>query len=157
MPIVHKYELPPLLQGVMSVSQFDKLLNCRADTLRKRDLKLGRPYAAGFSKAAYKEKIYAAFLSCGPDDPYTGDPCAGTCSGNGTTRKKHFFARSYRPGSLWRGFFPAATVDHIDPESDQLEFEICSWIVNVSKSIMNPQEYIALCRKVIALGGMRER
>jgi hypothetical protein len=154
MPIVHKYELPPLLQGVMSVSQFDKLLNCKADTLRKRDLKLGRPYAAQFSKAAYKEKIYAAFLTSGPDDPYTGDTLRWDLLGKWNNKKEALLCEELSAREAFgEDFFLLPTVDHIDPGSDKLEFEICSWIVNVSKSIMNREEYLALCRKVIAHSG----
>jgi hypothetical protein len=45
MPIIHKYELPPFLNGIVTVSRYDKWLNCKADTLHKRDLRLKRPSA----------------------------------------------------------------------------------------------------------------
>jgi hypothetical protein len=40
MPL-YKYPLPYLLQGVFTAGQYAKWLNCKADTLRKRDLRLG--------------------------------------------------------------------------------------------------------------------
>ncbi len=45
-------------------------------------------------------------------------------------------------------FFLLPVADHIDPDSDELEFEICSWIVNEGKSQQTPEEYVTLCKKV---------
>jgi len=148
MPIVHKYELPPCLEGIMSVSKYDKLLNGKADTLRKRDLKLGRPFALKNSKADYKAKIHAAFLVAGPKDPYTGDTLRYDLVGTRNTQEANGVV-----GVFDKEYFLKPVVDHSDPYSDELEFEICSWIVNSSKTLLNPQEYVDLCRRIVTHAG----
>jgi hypothetical protein len=39
------------------------------------------------------------------------------------------------------------TADHINP--DKLEFEMCSWLVNECKSYLSPDEFVALCQKIV--------
>jgi hypothetical protein len=46
------------------------------------------------------------------------------------------------------------TVDHTDPNASDLEFEICSWLVNDSKSCLNAQEFVDLCTRVARFGGV---
>jgi hypothetical protein len=48
-----------------------------------------------------------------------------------------------------RDFALLPTAGHTDP--DFLEFEICSWLVNESKSYLKPDEFRTLCRKVVQL------
>ena len=45
------------------------------------------------------------------------------------------------------------TVDHKDPNSPVLDFEICAWRTNTSKSYMTPDEFIAFCKMVVAHAG----
>lgn len=180
MPIFHKYELPPCLEGIMSVSKYDKLLNGKADTLRERDMRLNRPYAMKNSKADYKAKIHAAFLAAGPKDPYTGDTlrydllgtpnsakddggimkdeiiraleaCARLARDGKSNRRRGRAQESNRVvGVFDKGYFLKPVVDHSDPRGGELEFEICSWIVNSSKTLLTPEEYVELCRKIAA-------
>jgi hypothetical protein len=198
MPVFHKYPLPPVLNGIFNVSRYDKYLNCKADTLRKRDLRNGRPFAYQSSKAVYKSKIHAAFLNAGTKDPYTGDELRYDLIGEWNNKKDKGDASAYTPsnaskgrpkgyerikdeilrtlmtgapgakqaekvlrlmdkgrklkagyGAFSRDFFLLPTVDHSDPYGSELEFEICSWIVNASKTLMNPEEFIAFCGKVV--------
>ena len=148
MPIRHKYPLPPCFTGIMTVSEYDKLLNCKADSLRTRDDRLKRPFPGTFTKAGYKQEIHAAFMRCNGKDPYTGDALRFDLIG-GWNKKKETLLCSGRCGALFnKELFLMPTVDHCDPYGSVLHFEICSWIVNTSKSLMNPQEYVALCKKV---------
>jgi len=41
------------------------------------------------------------------------------------------------------------TVDHTDPASPDLEFEICSWLVNDSKGNLSALEYVDYCGRVV--------
>jgi hypothetical protein len=42
------------------------------------------------------------------------------------------------------------TVDHKDPNSVTLEFEIVSWLVNDCKSGLSPEQFVNLCKKMVA-------
>ncbi len=148
MPIIHKYPLPPLLSGVLSVSEYDKLLNCKADSLRKRDLKLKRPFPRTCSKAVYKQKINAAILASDGKDPYTRDALRWDLLATWDKKKEALLCLGPAADVFNKEYFLMPTVDHCDPYADELNFEICSWIVNSSKTLMNPQEYVDLCRKV---------
>jgi hypothetical protein len=148
MPIIHKYDLPPFLLGILSVSAYDKWLNCKADSLRTRDIRLKRPFPETCSKAIYKQKIHAAILAGGEKDPYTGDALRWDLVGAWDKTKEALLCLPPARAGLGKEYFLMPTVDHCDPCADQLNFEICSWIVNSSKTLMNPQEYVDLCRKV---------
>ncbi len=148
MPISYKYPLPPLLSGVFSVSAYDKWLNCKADSLRTRDIRLKRSFPVSCSKAVYKQKIHAAILASGGKDPYTGDTLRYDLLATWDNKKEALFALGPSADVFNKEYFLMPTVDHCDPYADELNFEICSWIVNSSKTLMNPQEYVDLCRKV---------
>jgi hypothetical protein len=148
MPIIHKYPLPPYLSGVLSVSTYDKWLNCKADSLRTRDLRLKRPFPKTCSKAVYKQKIHAAILASGGKDPYTGDALRWGLVRAWNNKKEALLRLGPAADVFSKDYFLMPTVDHCDPYAGELNFEICSWIVNSSKTLMNPQEYVGLCRKV---------
>jgi hypothetical protein len=135
-----KYPLPAFLEGRCVPSVFYKWINIKAETLLLRDQKRGKPYAQTATKATYKEKLYEAVIKSGERDPYTGDLFAWELIGTWDTSKPH-------PEEYKRQFALMPTADHINP--DTLEFEMCSWLVNESKSYLSPDEYVALCQKVV--------
>jgi len=148
MPIIHKYDLPPFLAGILSVSAYDKWLNCKADSLRTRDVKLKRPFPQSCSKAVYKQKIHAAILANGEKDPYTGDTLRWDLVATVDSTAEARLSAGLASDIFDKDFFLLPTVDHCDPYAAELSFEICAWIVNSSKTLLNPQEYVDLCRKV---------
>jgi hypothetical protein len=148
MPIIYKYPLPAFLKGVVSASGYSKWLNCKADTLRKIDLKRKKAFASACSKAVYKEKIHTAVLAAGTKDPYTGDLLRWELIGKWDNKKEALFRSGKFRSVFNKDFFLLPTVDHSDPYGDVLEFEICSWIVNSSKTLMNPEEFLDFCKKI---------
>ena len=148
-----KYPLPSRLEGVCSVVKYHKLLRCKADELQKRDKRIGRVFDREFSQADYKMKIHAAMMACDGTDPYTGDALRFDLMGewNNNTQLGPW-PREAALGAIREEFYLLPVVDHVDPDSGKLEFEICSWIVNEGKSQMAPEEYRALCGKVVAHG-----
>jgi hypothetical protein len=150
MPVHYKYPLPSLLEGIATVSQYDKWLNNKADTLRRHDLKMKRPFARECSKAVYKQKIHEAIMNSDGKDPFTGDVLRWDLVEEWKSKGKGKTAgnKISRSGAFDKEFFLKPVVDHCNPYGDTPEFEICSWIVNESKSIMTPEEYVALCGKV---------
>jgi hypothetical protein len=150
MPVRHKYPLPPLLEGIATVSQYDKWLNNKADTVRKDDLTMKRPFALTCSKAVYKQKIHGAIMNSDGKDPFTGDLLRWDLVKEWKSKGKGRIAgnKISKYGAFDKKFFLKPVIDHCNPYSDTLELEICSWIVNESKTIMTPEEYVALCGKV---------
>jgi hypothetical protein len=138
-----KYLLPPFLQGICTFPQYDKWLLARAKELYKRDLKLKRACALGASRSLYREAIHAAVCASGLHDPYTGDPLAWDKIGAWNTTKG-----SDDHEIFLEEFTLLPTVDHIDPSTKALSFEICSWLVNCCKSGRTPEDFVALCAKV---------
>ena len=69
-----QYPLPGFLEGICTVSVYDKWLDNKADTLLKRDKKRRKPYARAATDRLYKEKIHKAIIDNGRCDPFTGDP-----------------------------------------------------------------------------------
>ena len=45
-------------------------------------------------------------------------------------------------------FYLLPTVDHRYPDSDTLDLEICSWLINSCKSDQTPDEFVEVCRRV---------
>ncbi len=106
-----------------------------------RDKKRGMPYARTTTIATYKGKIYDAALKSGDHDPFTGDLLAWEQIGTWDTSETH--EEHYK-----EQFALMPTVDHSNP--DAFDLEICSWLVNDSKSYLTPDGFRALCRKVVA-------
>ena len=104
-------------------------------------MRRGKPYARTATKAMYKEKIYEAVVNSGERDPYTGDLLSWEIIGTWDTSEHH-------PAEYKRRFALMPTVDHTNP--DVLEFEICSWLVNECKSYLLPEEFVAVCKRVVS-------
>jgi hypothetical protein len=139
-----KYPLPDYLVGRISEALFDNWLNERGNTLRQRDLKRKKPWAPSTTKGMYKEKIYAAVIDCGQCDPFTGDPFQWELISSWDANEAKNGGDDYK-----NKFLLMPTVDHKDPDSDTLEFEIVSWLVNDCKSGLAPDQFIDLCKRIV--------
>lgn len=140
-----EYPLPGFLAGKGSITHaaYVRWLNCKSDTLRRRDLKRKMPYAAQGSNTLYKQKLHEAVTRCGGFDPYTGGPLRWELIGSWDDERAKKEGRMYK-----KKFAAMPTADHSNP--DRLAFEICSWQVNDCKSDLTPAEFIGLCGKVAA-------
>jgi hypothetical protein len=135
-----KYPLPSFLSGTCTVETYEKWLEKRGDEIRKRDLARGKPFALTCQVAFYKQKIHEAVANSGGIDPYTGETLRWDLIGTWYEERAKTFDRA---------FFLLPTVDHTDPEAAVLDFEICSWLVNTCKNLLNPNEFVAFCGKVV--------
>jgi hypothetical protein len=88
-------------------------------------------------------------VKCGGKDPYTGDPLRWDLIGEWDSNKDRASAAPGAYGAIKREYFLLPVADHVDPDSEDLEIEMVSWIVNEGKSQMRPGEYRDLCRKVV--------
>ena len=48
-----------------------------------------------------------------------------------------------------KAYYLLPTVDHLDPEGKDIRFEICFWQINSCKNDLSPDEFVALCKKII--------
>jgi hypothetical protein len=139
------YILPPFLDGVCTQKTYSKWLLCRAKELYIRDKKQKRPCAANASRSLYRKAIHRAVGESGALDPYTGDAMAWDRIGTWDTTKGKDNHDIFKTG-----FALLPTVDHLGPDAQELDFEICSWLVNCCKSSFTRDEFIGICKKVAA-------
>ncbi|MDD5674055.1 MAG: hypothetical protein PHC61_07830 [Chitinivibrionales bacterium] len=147
---------PAYLNGILTKFQYHKLLHSRADSLHRRDQKLKRRCAQRYSIADYKQKIHEAFVSGGQFDPYTGQALRYDLIGswkNDSSAQKSLLRLARRCGVFNKEFYLYPVVDHLNPDSGVLQFQICSWLSNACKYCLTPAEFIDFCKSVAAYAG----
>jgi hypothetical protein len=135
-----KYEVPPFLVGIVTHKVYSRWLLKKAARLWTIDRKEKRPFVSGANQGMYKAKLQAAVLATGLDDPYTGDALRWDLIGTWDPKKG-------KDEEYKREYLLLPTADHTDP--DVLEFEICSWLVNMCKNDLNADEFVGLCKNVV--------
>jgi hypothetical protein len=137
-----KYELPEFLAGRVGRVAYIRWLQRKAAAHVKRDRKrVKHP----ISIAEYKAAINSAVHSSQGVDWYTGENLDWekiSTYDNAASQS----GRSEYKASL--ALLP--TVDHVLATDGTYNFVICSWRTNVSKNDLPLNEYLILCRKVIA-------
>lgn len=136
------YFLPEYLEGRCLLAEFRKWMFMKAETLLIRDRRIKRPYALNGHMLLYKQLLYEASIY-GEFDPFTGEALRWELIRTWDPTKKNPDASNFKKYAL------LPTADHIDPASDVLKLEICSWKINTCKGNLNPWEFIELCKKVI--------
>ncbi len=137
------YQLPAFLTGVCTPAVYRKWLDTRAKQEYKRDVALKRPCAKAASKSLYKQAIHNAVVAGNGVDPFTGTWLQWDLIETWGNAAPRAIANREKEFSL------LPTVDHTDPSSANLEFEICSWLVNDSKGNLSAQEYVDYCGRVV--------
>ena len=139
-----KYFLPDFLQGRVSLAVYKHWLYVRARELLAKDLRRQKPYAIGRGVPFYKDLIHAAVNGGGQTDPFTGRPLAWELIGTWDDS-----AASAHDPAVMKKFAPLPTADHVDPSAEALAFEICSFEINKCKSYLNPEEFVAQCKRIV--------
>jgi hypothetical protein len=137
--------LPSFLNGTCTDSEYRRWLRRKAVALFRRDKMRKIPFALESSFAVYRQLIHRAVMESGLYDPYTGDQLRWDLIGDWDSKAAHEQGRAYI-----KEFALMPTIDHLNPGSETIEFEICSWQVNNSKGDFNPIEFINFCAKVVA-------
>jgi hypothetical protein len=77
-------------------------------------------------------------------DPYTGDALDWHLVGKFNSEDAKAGGAAYKAQ-----FKNLPTVDHVDPSSQALDFEIISWFINDAKSDLTRDEFVNLCRRIV--------
>jgi hypothetical protein len=138
------YPVPSFLQDRVSAVTYQKWLNVKASALRKRDLRLKRPFAAATPRYVYMQKLHAAVIKTGLYDPFSGDTLRWDLIGTWDPHK------AKGNSGYKKKFNLMPTADHISPDAQELDFEICSWLSNTAKTFLSPGEFVEMCGKIVA-------
>lgn len=136
-----RYPFPECLDGCCNAVQFEKWLERKACSLRKRDKKRGNTTA---TRETYKVAIHQAVIRSAGKDEYTGRPLDWTLISRYDNGESKRHGRRYK-----KKFGDLPTVDHIDDGLGAPSFAICSWRVNDAKNDLTLSEFIELCHEVI--------
>jgi hypothetical protein len=139
------YFPPGWMSGIVDTVKYRAWLLKRAKEIRKSDLERGRVFAKSHEASDYRRLINDAVYANGRYDPFTGDTLDWTLIKEWDTSKS-----IDSTGAYIKKFALLPVVDHIDPEAADLRFEICANQVNLCKSHLTPDEFVALCRRIVA-------
>jgi len=144
------YFLPDFLQGRITGVWYNRWLTRKAKYIIAEDRKKHRPCAQNATAQQYKGLIHAAVWNSGRFDPFTGDTLGWelVCTWDDANVKNP------DPG-LMKRYALLPTVDHIDQYAITPAFEICSWLVNRCKADQTPEEFVAMCERIVAFSEER--
>jgi hypothetical protein len=141
-----RYALPACLQGKCHEIAYIRWLRRKAQAHVVRDRKrFGHESCIG---ETYRQLIHQAVQNGGDRDYYTGLPLDwGLIS-----TYDNELSKTGREAYL-RSFANLPTVDHVKAEDGTIKFVICSWRVNDCKAHLTEDEFLSLCKLVIAHRG----
>ena len=139
------YELPSFLVERISREKYRRWLQRKASTHAKRDRKRS---PTPIILSIYKRKIHDAVCASEGVDWYTGEKLEWEKISTYSNEDSKANRSKYKAGLV---LLP--TVDHVAGENEAYDFVICGWRTNDAKNDLNPQEFLNLCRMVIARHG----
>jgi hypothetical protein len=142
-----KYELPGFLHGSgLTAEQYRRWLSRKAATHCKRDRRRSNDTTITISH--YKQLIHSAVCDSGGYDWYTGENLRWDL----LSQFDNDSAKAGRTEYKSR-FSMLPTIDHIPGRESAYDFVICAWRTNDAKSDLRFDEFVDLCRKVLARHG----
>ncbi len=145
-PTIPEIYFPPaFVKNVITDVQYRTWLTRKAKYIIAQDRSRKRACVTNATERLYKELIHKAVCQAGEFDPFTGETLQWelVCTWDDSNTKN-------LDESIFKEFALLPTVDHVDPYGRGIDFEICSWHINRSKSNLTPQEYVAFCKTIIA-------
>jgi hypothetical protein len=142
-----KYQLPEFLAPEVQQAQYERWLHRKAAAHVRRDRKRGNKAA---TIAGYKVAIHKAVEDSEGRDAYTGERLDWTLISQYDNDKSKSGRREYKAG-----FALLPSVDHVADGTGPADFKICAWRTNDAKSDLSFQEFLDLCRKVVAAADKR--
>ena len=142
MPKPRKYQRPEFLSAKPTQTSYEKWLYGRAVAHVKRDKKRGNTTA---TNEAYRVAIHLAVLHSGGQDHYTGEVLDWTLIGRYSNAESKANGRRYK---ATLALLPS--IDHVGDGLGEADFKLCAWRTNDAKSDLTHDEFVALCRRVVA-------
>lgn len=137
------YTVPPEL-GI-DHSTYIRWLRRKAAAHLKRDRKRVTHEITG---EEYRKAMHAAVCDHGTHDFYTGEQL------DWSLISTYDNAASKAGGSEYKaGFALLPTVDHVSGDDGKFDFVICGWRTNDAKNDLAYEDFLALCRRVVAKAG----
>jgi hypothetical protein len=137
-----KYQLPEFLASEVSQAQYERWLHQKAVAHVRRDRKRGNKAA---TIGGYKVAIHKAVEDSEGRDAYTGERLDWTLISQYDNDKSKSGRREYKAR-----FALLPSVDHATHGTGPADFKICAWRTNDAKSDLSYQQFVDLCRKVVA-------
>jgi hypothetical protein len=134
--------LPKFLEDKITQAAYVRWLGRKSIAHKRRDKKRGNDAAVN---EAYKMAIHAATADSGGFDEYTGEPLRWDLISTYDNEKSKLDRRTYK---ATLDLLP--TVDHVGDGLGEANFKICGWRTNDAKGAMSHDDFIALCRLVVA-------
>lgn len=139
---LRKYALPAFLVAVVAQAVYERWLHRKAVAHVRRDRKRGNLAAVN---EHYKKAIHDAVCLSGGNDAYTGEPLHWHLISKYDNKASSKGRRAYKAG-----FALLPTVDHVGDGLGAANFKICGWRTNDAKNDLALEEFLELCRKVLA-------
>jgi hypothetical protein len=136
-----KYLVPDFISAVTQ-DIYEKWLHGRAVAHVRRDKNRGNTTA---SNEAYKIAIHRAVVHSGGRDHYTGEPLDWSLLCQYSNLESEAQGRRYKAK-----FALLPSVDHVGDGLGEADFKICGWRTNDAKNDLTHDEFVALCRSVVA-------
>ena len=137
-----KYKIPDFLVQKLTQANYQRWLVRKAAAHVKRDKKRGNTTAIG---EAYRIAIHHAIIHSGGHDYYTGEILDWSLLSQYSNEESQAGGRRYK---ATLALLP--TVDHVGDGLGEADFRICAWRTNDAKNDLTHQEFVALCRRVVA-------
>ena len=142
---MYKYQPPNFLEKFnIDRVKYNHWLDRKSKSLYRRDIGRFKDLKEKYSRKSYKEAIHEAVINSDGKDFYTGEVLQWSKISEYDNEKS-----SAQRGVYRKKFSYLPTVDHYDVESEILNFKICGWRTNDSKSDMSYIDYIKLCQLVL--------
>jgi Uma2 family endonuclease len=136
------YDLPPFLSGNVSQQSYLRWLNRKSSAHVRRNKRRGNTSA---NNVAYKEAIHRVVLESNGRDDYTGEPLNWSLISQYNNAESKDMRRQYKAKFA---FLP--TIDHVGDGLGAANFKICSWRTNDAKHDLTHDEFVELCRLIVA-------
>jgi len=136
-------DFPDFLKNTVTLPVYKKWLVRKANAHFKRDKNRGNLIATASS---YRHAIHEAVVRSKGFDEYTGRSLRWDLISQYDNAESSRNGRGYK-----RVFYNLPTVDHVDDGLGLPSFKICSWQVNDAKHDQTFDEFLDICRAVIAL------
>jgi len=139
---IHRYQRPEFLNSILTQDAYERWLRAKSVAHVVRDRNRGN---AECKVAAYKEAIHTAVMKSEGLDHYTGETLQWALVSKYRNSESKAGGRRYKAG-----FALLPSVDHVGDGLGPADFVICAWRTNDAKNDLSHDEFVALCRRVVA-------